>query len=118
MVSRPYNMLMANCALLAIFPFHWPYPAIIGLLSQLSTSPTPWPLSLLLGLGGLFSLPGAYGPSSHHQGPWTNPLYYGGFGLNGLFGSFRPPTVCNLWDHQALFGPNPMRPKGAKGAAH
>ncbi|MBW0475522.1 hypothetical protein O181_015237 [Austropuccinia psidii MF-1] len=95
-----------------------PYPDFIGLMGQFSTSPTPRPLSLFLGMGGLFSLAGAYGPPSHHQGPWPNPLYYGGFGLNGLFGPFRPPTVstaCGLWDYQAPFGPNTMRPKGPRG---
>ncbi|MBW0572805.1 hypothetical protein O181_112520, partial [Austropuccinia psidii MF-1] len=29
-----------------------PYPAVIGLLGQFSTSPTPRPSSLILGLGG------------------------------------------------------------------
>ncbi|MBW0544043.1 hypothetical protein O181_083758 [Austropuccinia psidii MF-1] len=70
----------------------WPYTAFIGLIGQFYTSPTPRPLSLSLGLGGLVSLTGAYGPSNHHQDSWFNPLYYGGFGLNGLFEPFRPST--------------------------
>ncbi|MBW0508433.1 hypothetical protein O181_048148 [Austropuccinia psidii MF-1] len=102
-------------------PFHLPYPAFIGLIGQLFTSPTPRPLSLFLGLGGIFSLPGAYAPSSHHHRPWPNPLYWGGFGLNGLLGPFRPPTSSTAhspWGHYSPFGPDPMRQKGAKGAVH
>ncbi|MBW0560721.1 hypothetical protein O181_100436 [Austropuccinia psidii MF-1] len=70
-----------------------PYPAFISLIGQFFTSPAPRPLSLFLVVGGHFSLPGAYGPSSHHQGPWRNPLYWWGFGLNGPKRPFRPPMA-------------------------
>ncbi|MBW0582312.1 hypothetical protein O181_122027 [Austropuccinia psidii MF-1] len=89
----------------------WPYPAFIGVIGQFSTSPTARPLSLVLRLWGLLSLPGAYGPSSHHQGPWTNPLYYGGFGLNGLFGPFRPPTASMAHGLRSMIPLGPFWPK-------
>ncbi|MBW0492705.1 hypothetical protein O181_032420 [Austropuccinia psidii MF-1] len=103
------------------YSFLLPNPAFTGLIGQFSTLPSPRTISLFVGLGGLFSLTGAYGPYSHHQGTCTNPSYYWGFGLKGLFGPFRPPTAstaCCPWDHLAPFGPNSMMPKGAKGAAH
>ncbi|MBW0568701.1 hypothetical protein O181_108416 [Austropuccinia psidii MF-1] len=45
------------------------------------------------GPGGSFSPLGASRPPSHH--PWIqgHPFHYWGFGLNGLFGPFRPPTA-------------------------
>ncbi|MBW0470106.1 hypothetical protein O181_009821, partial [Austropuccinia psidii MF-1] len=70
----------------AISCHHWPSWPI-------STSPTPRPSSFILGLGGSFYLPGGSGPPSHHHWPLANPFHYGGFGLNGLFGPFRPPTA-------------------------
>ncbi|MBW0511246.1 hypothetical protein O181_050961 [Austropuccinia psidii MF-1] len=41
-----------------------PYPAVISLLDQFSTSPTPRPISLFWAWGS-FCLPGASDPSSH-----------------------------------------------------
>ncbi|MBW0522070.1 hypothetical protein O181_061785 [Austropuccinia psidii MF-1] len=45
------------------------------------------------GPGGSFCLLGASRPPSPH--PWIqgHPFHYWGFGLNGLFGPFRPPTA-------------------------
>ncbi|MBW0480989.1 hypothetical protein O181_020704 [Austropuccinia psidii MF-1] len=73
----------------AISCHHWPSWPI-------STSPTPRPSSFILGLGGSFYLPGGSGPPSHHHWPLANPFHYGGFGLNGLFGPFRPPTASTV----------------------
>ncbi|MBW0564594.1 hypothetical protein O181_104309 [Austropuccinia psidii MF-1] len=66
----------------AISCHHWPSWPI-------STSPTPRP-------GGSFYLPGGSGPPSHHHWPRPTPFHYGGFGLNGLFGPFRPPTASTV----------------------
>ncbi|MBW0528464.1 hypothetical protein O181_068179 [Austropuccinia psidii MF-1] len=70
----------------AISPFFWPFWPILHLTN-------PQANTLVLGLGGPFGLPGASGPSSHHQGLWPNPFDYGVYGLNGLFGPFRSPTA-------------------------
>ncbi|MBW0555825.1 hypothetical protein O181_095540 [Austropuccinia psidii MF-1] len=45
------------------------------------------------GPGGSFCLLGASRPLSDN--PWIqgHPFHYWGFGLNGLFGPFRPPTA-------------------------
>ncbi|MBW0563101.1 hypothetical protein O181_102816 [Austropuccinia psidii MF-1] len=45
------------------------------------------------GPGASFCLLGASRPPSLH--PWIqgHPFHYWGFGLNGLFGPFRPPTA-------------------------
>ncbi|MBW0532423.1 hypothetical protein O181_072138 [Austropuccinia psidii MF-1] len=75
-----------------------------------------------LGPGGPSGLPGASGPSSHHHGLWLHPFYYGGLGLNGLFGPFRPP----YGPQTAYCGPCSVGPLGpfwpksneAKGANH
>ncbi|MBW0471428.1 hypothetical protein O181_011143 [Austropuccinia psidii MF-1] len=126
MGNWPYNVFITNCTLLVLYvllaltPFHWPYPAFIGLIGQFPTSPTPRPLSLFLRLGSLLSIPVGYGSSSHHQGPWPNPSYEGGLGLKALFGPFRPPTAsiaCGPGDSYALFDPIPKRQKRAKGEA-
>ncbi|MBW0574280.1 hypothetical protein O181_113995 [Austropuccinia psidii MF-1] len=44
----------------------------------------------------IFYLSGGSGPPSHHHWPLANPFHYGGFGLNGLFGPFRPPTASTV----------------------
>ncbi|MBW0570528.1 hypothetical protein O181_110243 [Austropuccinia psidii MF-1] len=48
------------------------------------------------GPGGSFYLLGVSGPPSHHHWPLANPFHYGGLGLNGLFGPFRPPTASTV----------------------
>ncbi|MBW0530545.1 hypothetical protein O181_070260 [Austropuccinia psidii MF-1] len=71
------------------------YPATIGAFGQFSTSPTPRPM-------GFF-------PFSHHQFLCPNPFDYGVYGLNGLFGPFKPPMAsmaCGLWDPKPPFGLN------------
>ncbi|MBW0472498.1 hypothetical protein O181_012213, partial [Austropuccinia psidii MF-1] len=66
-----------------------PYPAIIGLVGQFPPHQPP-------GLHLLFWAWGVSGPPSHHHWPLANPFHYGGFGLNGLFGPFRPPTASTV----------------------
>ncbi|MBW0512620.1 hypothetical protein O181_052335 [Austropuccinia psidii MF-1] len=87
MVSWPYDMFMANCALLAISPFHWPYWPILHLTN-------PQAIILVFGPVGLFSIPGAYGP-------WPNPLFYGDFG------PFSPPTASTA---HSLYAMGPLGP--------
>ncbi|MBW0481937.1 hypothetical protein O181_021652 [Austropuccinia psidii MF-1] len=74
-----------------------PYPASFCLLANFSPHQPPSQL-LCFGPGGPFGLPGASGPSSHHQRPWSHPFHYRALGLKGLFGhlgSLPPlrPTV-------------------------
>ncbi|MBW0589850.1 hypothetical protein O181_129565 [Austropuccinia psidii MF-1] len=81
----------------------------------------PWACGVILSSRGLQA-------PSHH--PWIqgHPFHYWGFGLNGLFGPFRPPTASTVRmvrklrsishgpqsvGHLGPFWPNPMRPKGA-----
>ncbi|MBW0475174.1 hypothetical protein O181_014889 [Austropuccinia psidii MF-1] len=83
---------------------HWPFWLILHLtINQANT--------FVLGLGGPSGLSRASVPSSHHQGLWLNPVDYGVYGLNGLFGPFRPLMISmahGLWDPQVPFGLNPM----------
>ncbi|MBW0585971.1 hypothetical protein O181_125686 [Austropuccinia psidii MF-1] len=60
------------------------------------------------GPGGPVSLPGAFGPSSHHWSSGTYPFDWGFKGLNGLCGPFRAPMVSTargLWDPLGPFRP-------------
>ncbi|MBW0572123.1 hypothetical protein O181_111838 [Austropuccinia psidii MF-1] len=59
-----------------------PYPAVIGLLGQFPLHQPP-----------AFCLLGASRPSSNNTCIQGHPFHYWGFGLNGLFGPFRPPTA-------------------------
>ncbi|MBW0522761.1 hypothetical protein O181_062476 [Austropuccinia psidii MF-1] len=76
------------------WPFYGlrPYPAAIGLLAN-SYFTNPQAFIFYFGPGGSFCLLGASRPPSPH--PWIqgHPFHYWGFGLNGLFGPFRPPTA-------------------------
>ncbi|MBW0493026.1 hypothetical protein O181_032741 [Austropuccinia psidii MF-1] len=64
---------------LAISCLHWPHWPILHLTK-------PQAIILAFGPEGSFQSSRGQCPSSHHQVPWPNPLYYGGFGLNGLYG--------------------------------
>ncbi|MBW0482492.1 hypothetical protein O181_022207 [Austropuccinia psidii MF-1] len=85
--------------------FYWPIMASGHILLSLAFLTNPPPHQppgqfLCFGPGGSSGLPGAFGPSSNHQG------------LNGLFGPFRPPmasTVC-----KTLRPPLAKRGKGGK----
>ncbi|MBW0479590.1 hypothetical protein O181_019305 [Austropuccinia psidii MF-1] len=62
--------------------FHWPLMSsdhILQPLGLFSNSPPHQPpvQYLFFGPGGPSGLPGASGPSSHHQGLWPNPFDYG-----------------------------------------
>ncbi|MBW0586763.1 hypothetical protein O181_126478 [Austropuccinia psidii MF-1] len=63
---------------------------------------------------------GAYGPSIPPPGPLAQPLILWGFGLNSLFGPFRPSTarVPQFMGPLGPFWPKSNGSKGAKGAAH
>ncbi|MBW0588688.1 hypothetical protein O181_128403 [Austropuccinia psidii MF-1] len=110
---------MASC------PYH-PSPGnILPSLALLDNSPPHQPPGHYpcFWAWGLFSLPGAYGPSSPPPGPLAQPLILWGFGLNSLFGPFRPPTASTARGPQSMgplgpFWPKSNGSKGAKGAAN
>ncbi|MBW0587960.1 hypothetical protein O181_127675 [Austropuccinia psidii MF-1] len=77
----------------------------------------PQAFTLDFGPGGFFCLPGVPRGPSHHPWLWATPFHWGGLGLNGLFGPFRPPTAPMACGPRSVgqlgpFWPNPMRPKG------
>ncbi|MBW0512709.1 hypothetical protein O181_052424 [Austropuccinia psidii MF-1] len=118
MTNHPLNGCCGNSILTQVRA-NWPYHIIYG---KLAPSSNLWPswltlhltnpqsITFFLGLGGPLDLPEAYGP-------WHNPLYLWGFGLNGLFGPFRPPTASTV-DSPWSVGPlGPFWPK-SKGVGH
>ncbi|MBW0511564.1 hypothetical protein O181_051279 [Austropuccinia psidii MF-1] len=66
-------------------------PPLAFLASSYFTNPQAFMFDF--GPGGSFCLRGASRPPSPH--PWIqgHPFHYWGFGLNDLFGPFRPPTA-------------------------
>ncbi|MBW0561712.1 hypothetical protein O181_101427 [Austropuccinia psidii MF-1] len=88
----------------AISCSHWPFLPILHLSN-------PQANSFVLGLGGPSGLPGAFTPSSHHQGLWAHPFDYGGLGLSGLFGPFRPPTASMVHRPWSVGPLGPFWPK-------
>ncbi|MBW0565109.1 hypothetical protein O181_104824 [Austropuccinia psidii MF-1] len=53
--------------------------------------------------------PGGSGPPSHHLWFWDTPFHWGGLGLNGLIGPFRPPTASAAHGPpQGRVGPKPQ----------
>ncbi|MBW0503078.1 hypothetical protein O181_042793 [Austropuccinia psidii MF-1] len=120
----PHHILMANLAPSGAL---WHFGHITIPWPPLPS--TPRPLSLFLGLGGSLCLLGGSGTPSPHHCIWAHPFHQGGPDLNGLFGPFRPPTTSMVHGPQSIghvlwsvgqlgaFWPNPMRQKGAKGAA-
>ncbi|MBW0503643.1 hypothetical protein O181_043358 [Austropuccinia psidii MF-1] len=94
MAFGPHLLSLANYGLR-------PYPALIGLFGQSSTSPTPRSIPLFWGWGGPSGLPGSFGPSSHH------PFDY------GVFGPFRPPAASMVRGLPPIsHGPCNVRPLG------
>ncbi|MBW0512081.1 hypothetical protein O181_051796 [Austropuccinia psidii MF-1] len=78
--------------------FPWPFYGLSHILPSLaflanSHFTNPQAFIFDFGLGGSFCLLGASRPPSPH--PWIqgHPFHYWGFGLNGLFGPFGPPTA-------------------------
>ncbi|MBW0513635.1 hypothetical protein O181_053350 [Austropuccinia psidii MF-1] len=73
-------ILVHGISILTQFMANWPLVVLNGLWatpripSQFSTSPNNWPIPLILGA-------------------LAHPHGFGGSGLNGLFGIFRPPTA-------------------------
>ncbi|MBW0566188.1 hypothetical protein O181_105903 [Austropuccinia psidii MF-1] len=82
----------------AIIPSHGHFMAsghILLPLALLANSHFTNPQAFIFdfGPGGSFWLLGACRPLAIILGSWATPFINGVFGLNGLFGPFRPPTA-------------------------
>ncbi|MBW0578427.1 hypothetical protein O181_118142 [Austropuccinia psidii MF-1] len=82
----------------AITPFNGHFEApghILPSLAFLANSHFTNPQAFIFdfGPGGSFCLLGASTPPSHHPCIQGHPFHFWGFGLNGLFGPFRPPMA-------------------------
>ncbi|MBW0582705.1 hypothetical protein O181_122420 [Austropuccinia psidii MF-1] len=102
-ILRPQPSFMASGHIL---------PSLAFLANPHFTNPQAF--SFDFGPGGSFCLLGASWPPSHH--PWIqdNPFHNWGFGLNGLFVPFRPPTAPTargLWAAVWAKGASHLGPK-------
>ncbi|MBW0472667.1 hypothetical protein O181_012382 [Austropuccinia psidii MF-1] len=90
----------------------WPFGHILPSLASLANFHITNPQTFIFdfGPGGSFSLPGGSGPPSHHLWFCATPFHWGGLGLNGLFGPFRPPMASTACGPRSIgqVGPKPQ----------
>ncbi|MBW0545124.1 hypothetical protein O181_084839 [Austropuccinia psidii MF-1] len=116
MVNWPYNMFMAIHGLK-------PYPALIGLIGQFSTSPTPIPLSLSLvvdvfsvfqGPMALLATTRFFGPTPYIIGGWPKrPFWaiYAPYGPQAVIHAHGPRPKPQVGPPEAVLAPKLNQPR-------